>query len=210
MIKKKFIISIILAIIIFIIIIAIVKNLYNNKDSLEYKENILKNNLESNMDNRIMLADILKEPNELVLTEDNSDNSNKIIERANLKSGVFIAENSRTKFLEIINTATESNYSINTEGYLVASTSRGKKSDLSEKIDNYINSEKLMVINISSTYKGLLNNMLLDFMIEKTSYVQLFQYNDNIKIALINPDKINEESEDLTQKEIYEEILLML
>lgn len=50
--------------------------------------------------------------------------------------------------------------------------------------------------------------MLLDFMIERTMYVQTFDYNDNIKIVLINPDRINEKSEDLTQKEIYEEVLI--
>lgn len=209
MFKKKLTIVITLFLIIFITIIAIIRNLYNNK--IIYTEDELtfqSFTLEADKNNKIMLADILKEPNELVLTEDNSNHSDEIIERTNLKKGIFIAESSRKKFLEIVNTVTESDYSINNEGYLVTSTNKARTSDISKKIDNYINSEKLIVINISNTYKGLLNNMLLDFMIERTSYVQLFQYNDYIKIALINPDRIDEPSDDLTQKEIYEEVLL--
>lgn len=113
------------------------------------------------------------------------------------------------KFLEIINTATENTYSINDEGYLIKPIKQTKASDLTQKLNDYIDSENTIVINISNTYKGLLNdNMLLDFMIERTMYVQTFDYNDNIKIVLINPDRINEKSEDITQKEIYEEVLI--
>ncbi len=166
-------------------------------------------NITASKDKRIMLADMLNVDNEILITEDNVDNTNKIIEKANLHKGIFVVESSREKFLEIVNTATENMYSINDEGYLVKPINQTKASDLTQKLNDYIDSENTTVINISNTYKGLLNdNMLLDFMIERTLYVQTFDYNDNIKIVLINPDRINEKSEDITQKEIYEEVLI--
>lgn len=156
-----------------------------------------------------MLADMLNVDSEVLITEDNIDNTNSIIEKANLHKGIFVVKSSREKFLEIINTATENTYSINDEGYLIKPIKQTKASDLTQKLNDYIDSENTIVINISNTYKGLLNdNMLLDFMIERTMYVQTFDYNDNIKIVLINPDRINEKSEDITQKEIYEEVLI--
>lgn len=173
--------------------------------------NVEQMNIEAGKDERVMLADMLKDEKDIVFTEDNVDNSNKIIEKANLKNGIFIVESSRKKFLEIINTATENTYSINNEGYLMKPSNESKTSDLTQKINNYIDSKNLIIINISSTYKGMLNDgIMLDFMIERTMYIQTFKYNDNIKIALVNPDRINEKSEDLTQKEIYEEVLLGL
>lgn len=166
-------------------------------------------NIESTKEYKIMLADMLKNPDEFAITEDNIDNTDKIISRAELKSGVFIVNSSREKFLQVINTVTNANYIIDEKGYLQKPSNENIKSDIIDKFNNLIDSDKTLVINISNTYKGVLNdNMILDFMIERTMYVQTFNYNESIKIALINPDRLEEKSEDLTQKEIYEEALL--
>lgn len=181
-----------------------------NKKNTDKEQSISKqSNITASKEKRIMLADMLNVDSEVLITEDNIDNTNNIIEKANLHKGIFVVKSSREKFLEIINTATENTYSINDEGYLIKPIKQTKASDLTQKLNDYIDSENTIVINISNTYKGLLNdNMLLDFMIERTMYVQTFDYNDNIKIVLINPDRINEKSEDITQKEIYEEVLI--
>lgn len=201
---------IIICLTIFLIISIIIISLFFRKKYTSTETNTINQsiNLENDINKRIMLADILKQEDEILITEDNIDKTMEIISRANLKKGIFIAENSRNKFLEIVNTATENDYSIDDDGYLKKPSTLEKENDLTKKINNYIDSDKTMVINISSTYKGLLNGMQLDFMIEKTDYVQVFEYDNTIKIAIINPDRIGENSEDLTQKEIYEEVLI--
>lgn len=201
---------IIICLTIFLIISIIIISLFFRKKYTSTETNTINQsiNLENDINKRIMLADILKQEDEILITEDNIDKTMEIISRANLKKGIFIAENSRNKFLEIVNTATENDYSIDDDGYLKKPSTLEKENDLTKKINNYIDSDKTMVINISSTYKGLLNGMQLDFMIEKTDYVQVFEYDNTIKIAIINPDRIDENSEDLTQKEIYEEVLI--
>lgn len=208
--KNKLIYLLIIFIIIIMLCIYFISyqnilNLYNKNISTNLINESL---LEASTDKKIMLADILKEENEIIITEDNIDNTDKIIKRANIQTGIFITEHSREKFLEIINISTENNYSIDIEGYLKKPTSITKENDLTTKINNCIDSNKTIVINISNTYKGFLNGMLLDFMIERTMYIQTFYYNNNIQISIINPDRINEQSKDLTQKQIYEEILL--
>lgn len=201
---------IIICLTIFLIISIIIISLFFRKKYTSTETNTINQsiNLENDINKRIMLADILKQEDEILITEDNIDKTMEIISRANLKKGIFIAENSRNKFIEIVNTATENDYSIDDDGYLKKPSTLEKETDLTKKINNYIDSDKTMVINISSTYKGLLNGMQLDFMIEKTDYVQVFEYDNTIKIAIINPDRIDENSEDLTQKEIYEEVLI--
>ena len=201
---------IIICLTIFLIISIIIISLFFRKKYTSTETNTINQsiNLENDINKRIMLADILKQEDEILITEDNIDKTMEIISRANLKKGIFIAENSRNKFIEIVNTATENDYSIDDDGYLKKPSTLEKETDLTKKINNYIDSDKTMVINISSTYKGLLNGMQLDFMIEKTDYVQVFEYDNTIKIAIINPERIDENSEDLTQKEIYEEVLI--
>ena len=50
--------------------------------------------------------------------------------------------------------------------------------------------------------------MQLDMMVDHDAYVELIEYNKDIKIAIINENKINEFPEKLTKKEVYEEIVL--
>ena len=158
---------IIICLTIFLIISIIIISLFFRKKYTSTETNTINQsiNLENDINKRIMLADILKQEDEILITEDNIDKTMEIISRANLKKGIFIAENSRNKFIEIVNTATENDYSIDDDGYLKKPSTLEKETDLTKKINNYIDSDKTMVINISSTYKGLLNGMQLDFMI---------------------------------------------
>lgn len=46
-------------------------------------------NITASKDKRIMLADMLNVDSEVLITEDNIDNTNNIIEKANLHKGIF-------------------------------------------------------------------------------------------------------------------------
>lgn len=205
--KNKIIISILIIILIIGIVLILLLN-FNAKTEIEDIKTEIEEDTNTDIEKRILLADILKQEDEILITEDNIDKTNEIIKNANLKKGIFISEDSREKFLEILNISTENTYLINDDGYLKEPTIIAKENDLTKKINNYIYSNKTIVINISNTYKGLIDGMILDFMIERTTYTHTFDYNNNIRIVLINPDRINEQSEDLTQKQIYEEVLL--
>lgn len=205
--KNKIIISILSIILIIGIVLILLLN-FNAKTEIEDIKTEIEEDTNTDIEKRILLADILKQEDEILITEDNIDKTNEIIKNANLKKGIFISEDSREKFLEILNISTENTYLINDDGYLKEPTIIAKENDLTKKINNYIYSNKTIVINISNTYKGLIDGMILDFMIERTTYTHTFDYNNNIRIVLINPDRINEQSEDLTQKQIYEEVLL--
>lgn len=160
---------------------------------------------------KVMLADILKNENEFLMVEGNINNADDIINRQHLKSGIFVEEKSRDKLLEIINIATGNSYSINNEGYLLKPDKENMHSYLEKKINNYIDDDKTIVVKIGNTYKGLLNDeLLLDFMIERTMYVQSFKFNNNIRIIFINPERLKDITEDLSEKEIYEEVLQMM
>lgn len=160
---------------------------------------------------KVMLADILKNENEFLMVECNINNADDIINRQHLKSGIFVEEKSRDKLLEIINIATGNSYSINNEGYLLKPDKENMHSYLEKKMNNYIDDDKTIVVKIGNTYKGLLNDeLLLDFMIERTMYVQSFKFNNNIRIIFINPERLKDITEDLSEKEIYEEVLQMM
>ena len=113
-------------------------------------------------------------------------------------------------FLKLINECTENTYTIDNEGYLQKPLNIVKESDLTTKINDYIDSQETLIIKITSTYKELVDDMQLDIMVDKDAYVEKFDYNSAIKIVLINPERITEDSEDITKKQIYEEVLLKL
>ena len=123
---------IIICLTIFLIISIIIISLFFRKKYTSTETNTINQsiNLENDINKRIMLADILKQEDEILITEDNIDKAMEIISRANLKKGIFIAENSRNKFLEIVNTATENDYSIDDDGYLKKPSTLEKENDL--------------------------------------------------------------------------------
>ncbi len=203
---KKNIILIGVIIVIIFIVITVPKN--NKKNDIVNTE---KENLD-NHNNSLILADILNYDNEILITEDNVDNTNKIIERANLATGIYISKSSTELFKNILyNVFGEGYYDIDSNGYLVKIKDTPIQDDITEKINNYISSDqKCIVIHISDSYKGILDNgAILDFMIERTNYVQKFSYNEKIDIAILNSSLLLENNNtDITSKEFYEEFLV--
>ena len=209
--KIKITIIAILSIILIIGIIVIVKLKLDNKDIEESNNIQTQENTQISIDKRIMLADILKEnEDEILITEDNIDMTNEIIKRANLRSGIFIEQSSRDKFLDVVNEGTQNTYTISKDGYLQKPENMVKESDVTKKINDFIDSDGTLVIYISDTYKVIMDDMQLDFMVERDAYVEKYQYNSYTDIVIVNPNRLDEESEDLTKKQIYEEVLLGL
>lgn len=165
-------------------------------------------NYSSDIEKRFILANLLKDDNEIVITEDNIDNTEKIINRANLKNGILVINKAQEKIKEIFNVVTEYTCEIDEKGYLKKIQKEDKKNDLSEEINNIIDSNICLIIDVNTTYKGLIKSMQLDMMVDHDAYVELIEYNKDIKIAIINENKINEFPEELTKKEVYEEIVL--
>ena len=73
---------------------------------------------------------------------------NDLIGRAPQNNGVWISEQSREKFSELLRNNNIENFSISDEGYLKIDN---PSNDLANKINNMINSDKLYIINITGT-----------------------------------------------------------
>lgn len=160
------------------------------------------------LENRIILADILKKENDILITEGNVDNTEKIIEEANIKEGVYIQEASKKQFLEILSSITgKKHYTINSDGYLVKNAVNNEgKTSIEYEIDKMLESKGTLIISIDDSYKAIINGMQLDIMIERTNDVEIIEYDDSIKIAIINSRKLNDIKENPEQ--VYENILM--
>lgn len=211
--KKNIIVSIIFISI--IILLTIVTKLNTSKNTIE-EQGILENETtfsdeSEDLSKRVMLADILNFKDEILVTEDNIDNTQKIINNANLHNGIFVEEKSRERFKEILNvTLNSSIYEIDNAGYLyVINNFSNNSHGIQNKIDSFLNEpNKTKIIKITDTYMERTDGMMLEFFIEPECYIESHQYNENISIFLINPEKLIKENIENPINEIYEEILL--
>jgi len=185
-INKNNIIIFILCVILIIGVILIFK-MENKNEKIENTTDSIKEVSYSRTSKEMdfMLAELLKKDDEIVITEDNIDKSKEIIKKSNLKNGIFVVESSRDMFLKLINECTENTYTIDNEGYLQKPLNIVKESDLTTKINDYIDSQETLIIKITSTYKELVDDMQLDIMVDKDAYVEKFDYNSAIKIKAI-------------------------
>lgn len=77
---------------------------------------------------------------------------NELLSKAPTHTGIWIEENSREKFLNIIKNITNANYTINESGYLIQ-TENWKMNKYDKKIQKMLSEEKLYVFDIcSKTY----------------------------------------------------------
>lgn len=201
-----------LVIIIIILFIYIYKdNIFNTEDKIESNE-ILNSNGVAKIDNKkIILADILNFKNEILVTEDNIDNTDKIIENANLKSGVYIVEGSRAQFNEILIETFQNDYFIvDDNGYLVLNKEISlKNKGIENKILKQINkNDKTIIVKITDEYLNRIDGIMLNFMINPDCYVENYQCTEKMIVSLINPQKIGSDIDNNTKKDNYEEILI--
>ena len=175
------------------------KNLRNNIDLNVYKDN--------SISKKALLYGII---NNRIDEDTTIEMIEKEINETEFKSGIWISERAREVIIDILYISTNIEWKIDNYGYLEVPTIQISNSDvLSNKIVNIINNNsKLIIIDFNETYKGIINTEILDFMVERTAYVERLEYNENLLINIINPMRYKEGNEDISEKEKCEEILI--
>ena len=188
-------------------------NIESSNEEL-YNNDKIKISLDASINMRIMLADILNYGENILITEDNIDNTLEIIEKENLKTGIYIEKNSQEMFIKLLNEIFGDEYFEIVNDYLQLAKEYNirENENIFKLLKSSINSnEETLIISISDSYKDILNDgSILDFMIERTYYTKNFNYNNHIKVSIINLEKILEKLEDISVKEQYEEILISI
>ena len=117
------------------------ENIYEIAQEYDGREVVV---VKSNIKYKVALAGMIKkqkpELNEI----------NEILEKAPKHTGIWIAENSREKFLEILKKITKLTYSINEDGFL-EQKENWMMNDCDRSISSMLNDEKLHIFDISST-----------------------------------------------------------
>lgn len=124
-----------------------------------------------------------------------------------LRNGVWIEENTREYFLNLINKVSNNRYEINNEGYLKISNNleinNDDNSKYIEKIDNMINNKKTIIVTVKS--KNIEQNLNNKNLIKENEYAMFYN-----EILILNEKKYNknvkEDQEILVDKflEVYE------
>lgn len=220
--KKMIIMSILTSIIAFGIIIYI---LYNKKDNLsEYSKNL------SNLKNQSQITteatqiatetiDIEMKKRELdekmksimygvlncvgeIETKYNEKEVDAIVNQMVIKNGIYISERGKEKVLKLINNATNSEYKIDNDGYLISNDN--SNNEIAQKINDIIVGDKCIIIDYNICYYCILGNDICTFNIEETQYLEKFE-NENMIIIILNPKKYEEEYE--SQKDLINQII---
>lgn len=207
--KRKYILICILVIIMLVITLIIQKNHEsetNTRNIIETEEENVFLNLSSGLQEKVLLAGLFYEFNyddEVLLNETEVLD---ILEPLKFKKGIFVTENSREIVKKILYDMTGKQYNIDNEGYL--EEIEEIESDIERDLNEFIkNPQKAKIINVGETYSTILGSEIIAGMIEPTVYVQNFDFSDEITISIINSNNI-EPKEDLTRKDIAEEIFL--
>lgn len=191
------------------------ENLYDQNEKIESSS---KSQTKFN-DFDVLLAGIFS--NEENMSEKNlelSDISSIILQKPT-QSGIFIEENSRNYFLNLVNDLTNKTYKIDENGFLVEDLTvsndkvfNSNYSFYTDKIDELIDSEKTIIVSVNENYLQYneATNEILTMMIEKDEYALLFKDSeDNNKndIIILNKYKYNEENTDNTPKFLMNKFL---
>ena len=146
------------------------------------------------------LAGILKnaKPEESELDE--------LLQNAPTKTGIWISEQSRTKFLELLNENNINSFTISSDGYLEA-LEGGSNNDSANKLKEMISSGKLYIINMAGTAyeRDYISGEIVEYPFEEMDPYQILQpYETKSKIILeITSNKNNK----LSATEILETII---
>lgn len=186
-----------------------INNIENNlaentmEDNLDKEEN--KNEetgSEEISDFQVMLAGILNTSEEDLTI----DNIPTLITNISNKKGIWISEESREYVVNLINELTNKIYKCDTDGFLEEDKEKTKEKIqegnyvyYTQKVDELLQSEKLIVISIENTYKQLntIDNDIIDITLEDDDYVLQFKENEkddkSNEIIILNNKKYNEE-----------------
>ena len=121
------------------------------------------------------------------------------------KRGIWVEENSRNKFLDMVNSGTNK-YSIDSNGYLKIEN-KNSQSEIDKKIEKAINGNKTVIIDVSSICYIVDDKTgnIQDYNFEKIDEYQTHEYfeDDNSLIIFINENKENQ----LTKNEIIKNVV---
>ena len=135
------------------------------------------------------------------------DKVEKILQNRPQKTGIWISEPSRDKFLEYLKETTKNNYIINQEGYLQIEQESNEKTEQDQLLEKYISNNKQYIIDISGIFYQVDNvtGEIVEYPFEKMDGFQAYEYsesNGNIIMALTtNKDR------KIQPKEIIESML---
>lgn len=123
------------------------------------------------------------------------------------KSGIWISEKSREKFLKMVNKLGKCKYSVNQEGYLEISEESQEKNEVDEKLNKMLNEEHQYCIDISGKMYDVDNitGEIVEYPFERMMPTQTYEYlNSNKKTLVILSTN---EAKLLTEQEILESLL---
>ena len=124
------------------------------------------------------------------------------------EKGIWIEENSREYVVDLFNALTNKRYKTDNKGFLVKDIENPKKIEeqnnelnfYTEKIEELMNSQKLIIINITDKYKQLneIDKDIINIKIEEDDYALLFKENAKIEnsndIILLNAEIYNKDN----------------
>lgn len=132
------------------------------------------------------------------------EEADEIIQNQHPKyAGIWIYDDCRQKFLEMLKECSNSEYNIDENGYLKI-TNKNEQNDLDKKLENAINGNRLYLINLSSVCYIVddITGEILDYNFEEMDEMQTYEYfqdndrtlifvNENTKGQLTNKEIIN-------------------
>ena len=140
----------------------------------------------------------------------NSKPEEKEIESLNKKApnkaGIWISEQSRDKFIDLLNKNNIDNLSIKKDGYL--KVDKTSENEIAKNLEKMIKSDKLYIINITGVAyeRDYISGEIVEYPFEDMDPEQVVEFyeNGNKKILEITTNK----KQELLDKEILEEITL--
>lgn len=121
-----------------------------------------------------------------------------------VKDGVWVSQQSRDAFLELIKENTNSEYEINDEGYLIIKDNNNQNEN-DKKLEELINSNKKIIVDINDyDYDvDVVTGEIVEYPFEQLGEISDVISNNNDRIIVILKNK----EQKFTEKEILEEFL---
>lgn len=124
-------------------------------------------------------------------------------------AGIWIESNSKSKFMELLNSYTKSQYEIDETGYLRLKN-KTSQNDNDKIIENIINGNKLYIISMSNTCYIIddVTGEILDYCFEELDRYQTYEYfeDEDKMIIFVTENKYNL----LDNKNIFDSILKLM
>lgn len=158
--------------------------------------------IKSSVQFSVDLAGILKgsKPEETEIDE--------LIKKMPVKSGIWISENSRDRFLKLLNDNKINNFKISTDGYLI--NSGNNENNIAKKIEDMIKSNKLYIINIKGTsyQRDYISGEIVEYPFEEmdpNQIIEPYQNEDSIILEITSNS-----SKRISDEEILDSIVSFL